>query len=109
MSGARQRGNWTWDAYLEWEAGQSIRYELVDGEVYAMTGGTTAHDIVCNNLRGEPCRFQGPDLKVKVGRNGRYPDAWSIAAPSCWTRKWRKSRWRCSRFYPKAQPGLIKG
>ena len=83
MSGARQRGNWTWDAYLEWEAGQPIRYELVDGEVYAMTGGTTAHDIVCNNLRGElrtqlrgkPCRSQGPDLKVKVGRNGRYPDA----------------------------------
>ena len=46
-------------------------------------GGTTAHDMTCNNLRaalhaglrGKACRPQGPDLKVKAGRNGRYPDA----------------------------------
>jgi Uma2 family endonuclease len=55
----------------------------VDGEVYAMGGGTTAHDTICNNLRaalhgrlrGTPCRPQGPDLKVKAGQNGRYPYA----------------------------------
>jgi hypothetical protein len=26
-------------------------------------------------LRGTPCRAQGPDLKVRAGRDGRYPDA----------------------------------
>jgi Uma2 family endonuclease len=26
--------------YLAWEEQQEIRYEYVDGEVYAMTGGT---------------------------------------------------------------------
>lgn len=83
MPEARQRTHWTWDAYLAWEADQPIRYELVNGEVHAMAGGTNEHDTICNNLRGElraqlrgkPCRPQGPDLKVKVGENGRYPDA----------------------------------
>ncbi len=48
-----------------------------------MAGGTAAHDIIGNNirsalrtlLRSKPCRMQGPDLKVKAGENGRYPDA----------------------------------
>ncbi len=83
MSEARRRADWTWEAYLAWEAEQPTKYELVDGEVYAMGGGTSAHDIICNNLRGElrtklrgkPCRMQGPDFKIKAGRNGRYPDA----------------------------------
>ena len=40
MSEARQLVRWTWETYLEWEAQQPIRYELVDGQVYAMGGGT---------------------------------------------------------------------
>ena len=83
MSVAKRRSVWTWEAYLAWEADQPIRYELLDGEVYAIGGGTTEHDIICNNLRaalhgqlrGKPCRVQGPDLKVKAGSDGRYPDA----------------------------------
>lgn len=83
MSQARQQTPWTWEAYLEWEAGQPIRYELVDGQIYAMGGGTLRHDTIANNLRGElrtqlrgtPCRVHGPDLKVQAGKDGRYPDA----------------------------------
>ncbi len=83
MSQATQRGPWSWDGYLDWEAGQPVRYELVDGEVRAMDGGTAEHDTVGNTLRAElrarlrgtPCRVQGPDLKVKAGQDGRYPDA----------------------------------
>ena len=26
-------------------------------------------------MRGKPCRSHGPDLKVRAGRDGRYPDA----------------------------------
>ncbi|HEX3996327.1 MAG TPA: Uma2 family endonuclease, partial [Acetobacteraceae bacterium] len=73
----------TWEAYLDWEARQPIRYELVDGQVYAMGGGTAEHDTIGNNLRGElrtqmrgqPSRPHGPDLKVRAGKDGRYPDA----------------------------------
>ena len=74
----------SWPEYLAWEATQPVKYELVDGEVRAMTGGTRQHDTICNNLRaalherlrGNRCRVQGPDLKVQTGTgNGRYPDA----------------------------------
>lgn len=83
MSEAPQRKEWTWEEYLDWEARQPIRYELVNGQTYAMGGGTAEHDTIGNNLRGElrtrlrggRCRPQGPDLKVKAGRDGRYPDA----------------------------------
>ena len=83
MSEARQQTTWTWDAYLAWEPRQPLRYELVDGHVYAMGGGTAEHDTIGNNLRaalhaqmrGEPCRVHGPDLKVRAGKDGRYPDA----------------------------------
>lgn len=83
MSEAKQPAHWTWEAYLDWEAQQPNRYELVDGQVHAMGGGTAEHDTIANNLRGElrarmrgkPCRPHGPDLKVKAGRDGRYPDA----------------------------------
>jgi len=83
MAEAPRRTSWTWDEYLAWEAAQPIRYELVDGQVHAMGGGTAEHDAIGNNLRGElrerlrgtPCRAHGPDLKVAAGENGRYPDA----------------------------------
>lgn len=83
MSEAKRDAAWTWDAYLEWEARQPRRHEVVDGQVYAMEGGTAEHDTIGNNLRaalhsqlrGKPCRPHGPDLKVKAGNDGRYPDA----------------------------------
>lgn len=83
MSEARRPSIWTWEAYLDWEACQPIRYEFVDGQVYAMGGGTAEHDTIANNLRaallsqlrGKPCRPHGPDLKVRAGKDGRYPDA----------------------------------
>jgi Uma2 family endonuclease len=83
MSEAPLRETWTWEAYLEWEAGQPERYELVDGRVYARGGGTAGHDIICNNLRyelwmalrGQPLRLHGPKLKVRAGQSVRYPDA----------------------------------
>lgn len=83
MAEARQRSEWSWETYLDWESRQEIRHEFVDGEIYAMTGGTAEHDTIANNLRselnsqlrGKPCRVHGPDLKVRAGHNARYPDA----------------------------------
>jgi Uma2 family endonuclease len=83
MAEQAQKPRWTWDTYLNWEIQQAVRYELVDGETYAMGGGTAEHDTIANNLRGElrtqlrgrPCRPQGPDLKIRAGTSGRYPDA----------------------------------
>jgi len=78
--------------YLKGEETSPIRYEYVDGEVYAMAGESEPHNIVALNfalllkthLRGSPCRvfienikthvktakierFYYPDLQVKCG------------------------------------------
>src|SRR4051794_37638428 len=83
MSELREHKRWSWDEYVDWEARQPGKYELVDEQVRAMGGGTTEHDLIANNLRrelwpqlrGRSCRVQGPDLKVRAGTSGRYPDA----------------------------------
>lgn len=83
MSQAIEHKRWTWEEYLDWEQHQPRKHELVDGQVHAVVGSTSQHDVICNNLRselriqlrGKPCRVQGPDLKVRAGHNARYPDA----------------------------------
>ncbi|KAB8334994.1 Uma2 family endonuclease [Scytonema tolypothrichoides VB-61278] len=70
--------------YLEWEERQDIKYEYINGEVFAMTGGTLAHTTIALNLasalkshlRGGGCRAFMADAKVGVSENGsfHYPD-----------------------------------
>ncbi|MEM9219784.1 MAG: Uma2 family endonuclease [Cyanobacteria bacterium P01_F01_bin.150] len=70
--------------YLQWEEQQSIRYGYVDGQVYAMTGGTIPHNQIAVNLvallkpylRGKGCKVLSSDAKVGITSNGpfHYPD-----------------------------------
>ncbi len=70
--------------YLEWEERQNTKYEYVNGEVLAMTGGTIPHNAVAvnlttalrNHVRGSSCRVFMADAKVGVSENGpfHYPD-----------------------------------
>ncbi len=73
----------TVEAYLEWEPLQELRYEFVDGEVLAMTGGTLPHNDIAINLltglrpqvRNNGCRINIADAKVSVTPTRyRYPD-----------------------------------
>jgi Uma2 family endonuclease len=60
------------EEYLEWEEQQEIRYEYLEGEVYAMTGGTLPHNEIAvnfvsllkNHLRGRSCRILNSAAKV---------------------------------------------
>jgi len=38
------------EEYLEMEEKHTIRHEYIDGELYAMTGGTDRHNIIGGNL-----------------------------------------------------------
>lgn len=66
--------------YLAWEAEQELRYEYVDGEIIAMTGGSIPHnDIALNlyralypHLRQRGCRVNVADVKVQGKQNSRY-------------------------------------
>ncbi len=72
------------DEYLEWESRQELRHEYVDGEVFAMTGGTTDHNAITvnlvtalrNHVRGTGCRVFVNDVKLRVSEKGpyHYPD-----------------------------------
>lgn len=70
--------------YLEWEEQQPIKYEYINGEVFAMTGGTLPHNSIAinltsalkNHLRGKGCKVFMADAKVGVSLQGpfHYPD-----------------------------------
>ncbi|MEM9925156.1 MAG: Uma2 family endonuclease [Cyanobacteria bacterium P01_D01_bin.50] len=70
----------TIEEYLEWEPQQETRYEYVNGEIFAMTGGTIPHnDIALNlytclrpHLRPRGCRVNVSDVKLQVTNQSRY-------------------------------------
>jgi Uma2 family endonuclease len=70
----------TVEEYLVWELQQDVRYEYVNGEVFAMTSGTIPHnDLALNlytalrpHLRPRGCRINVSDVKVQVSPNSPY-------------------------------------
>lgn len=60
--------------YLEGELVSEIKYEYVNGEVFAMAGAKRAHNVVnmnllallYNHLRGTPCHVFSSDMKVGI-------------------------------------------
>jgi Uma2 family endonuclease len=70
----------TAEEYLQWEALQDIRYEYINGEVFAMTGGTIPHNDAALNLyralyphlRSRGCRANVSDVKLQVNSQSAY-------------------------------------
>lgn len=79
-----KRRKFSVEEYLMVERAAGYRSEMLDGEIYAMSGASPAHVIICTNLSGEVyaqlkgsrCQGMSHDMKVPAGR-GRlysYPD-----------------------------------
>lgn len=73
----------TADEFLEMDFGTDKKFELDNGVIYMMTGGTEPHAWVQGNihawlrqrLRGSACRPYGSDMAVRVSDTDvRYPD-----------------------------------
>ncbi len=68
------------EEYLKWEEKQELRYEYIDGKIYAMTGGTLNHSEIGGNfyyilqthLRGRGCRVLNSDAKVQIVESNDY-------------------------------------
>ncbi|MEB3230405.1 MAG: Uma2 family endonuclease [Leptolyngbyaceae bacterium] len=83
MVAALEHQKLTPQEYFEWESQQDLRYEYLDGEVFAMTGGSLPHaDIALNiasslreSLRGR-CKVRNSDARVGMTDSGpfTYPD-----------------------------------
>ncbi|WP_309743655.1 Uma2 family endonuclease [Chamaesiphon sp. OTE_20_metabat_361] len=66
--------------YLDWEEQQELRHEYLNGEVYAMTGGTMNHSQIAGNfitllnihLRSSGCRVLNADAKVQIAESNDY-------------------------------------
>lgn len=72
------------EEYLELERSAEYKSELINGEIYAMSGTTRKHNKIAGNifaqlhifLRNKPCSVYFADLKVKVEKTNMftYPD-----------------------------------
>lgn len=68
----------TYAEYLAFEATSDIRHEYLNGEVFAMAGGTITHGALTaaviaalsNALRGRPCRVLSSDVRVRSKATG---------------------------------------
>lgn len=73
----------TADEFLQMDFGTDKKFELNDGVIYMMTGGTEPHAWIQGNilfwlrhrLRGSGCRPYGSEMAVRVSDTDiRYPD-----------------------------------
>lgn len=71
------------EAYLAGEEQSQIKHEYIDGQVYAMSGGSDAHNTIMLNLasalkthlRGGQCRVFAADMKAQIQLSRYYyPD-----------------------------------
>jgi Uma2 family endonuclease len=70
--------------FVRLEEYSNVRHEFLDGQVYAMAGGTPEHGsraanvigLLTAQLRGRPCRVQTSDVRIRVASTGldTYPD-----------------------------------
>jgi Uma2 family endonuclease len=68
------------EEYFAWEEQQLERHEYMDGEVYAMSGGTINHGDIAGNflsllkihLRGRGCKTLNSDCRVSIVGSTKY-------------------------------------
>lgn len=84
MIASQQRSKLTPDEYLALEAESQTRHEYVNGEIYAMAGGTDEHNAIVGNayallkahVRGSGCRAFFSDMRMQIDSLNiyYYPD-----------------------------------
>lgn len=76
----------TEEEYVRLESAAEYKSEFVDGQMFAMAGGSYRHSQLAMNwgaeflsrLRGRGCRIYGSDAKILTNKTGAYlyPDVW---------------------------------
>ena len=84
MSSAAVQSHLTPEEYLVLERKATIKSEYLNGQMYAMSGASRAHNLICLNIGGElrtqlkerACEVYTNDMRVKVTAAGlyTYPD-----------------------------------
>lgn len=91
VSSSARRMHYTYEQYLTLEETSQVRHEYLDGEIYAMAGGTPDHAALAARVlellgrqlpRG--CRTYTSDLRVVIPPTGlaTYPDGTVVGGPT---------------------------
>jgi Uma2 family endonuclease len=85
MSQVVRRPRYAYDDYVQLDEDSHVKHEYLDGQIYAMAGGSPEHAELAGNviaalrtrLRGRGCHVYSSDLRVRVLATGlaTYPDA----------------------------------
>lgn len=91
MSKVRRHHSYTYAEYVALESWSSTKHEFLDGDIYAMSGGSDEHAALAAEtivvlgiaVRGRFCRVYTSDLRVRVEAVDltTYPDATVICGP----------------------------
>lgn len=91
MTRSARLHEYTYAEYLAHEEASNVKHEYLDGEIYAMAGGSPEHAelavAVASSLRaqleGKPCRVFSSDLRIRVAPTGltTYPDVSVVWGP----------------------------
>ena len=90
MSSAAIRHRLTAEDYLDYERDSPTKHEFYDGEIFAMAGGSSAHNIITLNvgselrsaLRSRDCITYPSDMRVLCPTGLRtYPDCSVVCGP----------------------------
>ena len=78
--------------YAALESRAEYKSEFVHGEILAMAGASTPHNVIAGNifaliwagLRGRTCQVFGPDQQVRIAPTGlrTYPDVSALCGPA---------------------------
>jgi Uma2 family endonuclease len=91
MSTSARRLHYTYAQYLALEEHSGVRHEFLDGEIYAMAGGSPDHAALAAALirivgsqLPPGCRAFTSDLRVRIAATGltTYPDVAVIRGPT---------------------------
>jgi Uma2 family endonuclease len=91
MLPARRLHRYTYADYVGVELESVTKHEFLDGEIYAMAGGSEEHSalaaevlrVLGNAVAGRPCRVHTSDLRIYVEEAGlaTFPDGVVICGP----------------------------
>jgi Uma2 family endonuclease len=75
---------WTVEEYLAYELETGIKHEYIDGDIYAMSGGTDKHSVIIHNIgveiglqlrKSKTCQGYDSNMRVKINNTTYvYPD-----------------------------------
>jgi len=91
MASPAHRIHYSYDEYLTLESSSNVKHEYLEGQIYAMAGGTPEHAAIAaatigllfGSLRGGRCRAYDSDLRIRVSATGlaTYPDITIVCGP----------------------------